>query len=159
MRIEKVEEIAEMLKNNPDLAKAQVDKINHNLQGAVKASLSMIPPVDGNASPVVDVGWQKPTKYHSRRTLYDGIWYHSNKEAQYAMVDDLRVRVGELKFWLRQVPFILPGNPPIIYRLDFMEFYPDGKVEWIEVKGYRTKVGELKRRQCEALYHIKIIEV
>ena len=36
MRIENVEELAEMLKVNPDLAKAQVVRINHNLEETIK---------------------------------------------------------------------------------------------------------------------------
>ena len=36
MRIEKVEELAEILKANPDLAKAQVIRINHNLEETIK---------------------------------------------------------------------------------------------------------------------------
>ena len=55
MRIEKVEELAQLLKENPDLAKAQMDKINHNLQGAIKASLSMLPPPSHKKSHSVDV--------------------------------------------------------------------------------------------------------
>ncbi len=99
---------------------------------------------------------------------YNGIVYHSKKESEYAVFLDWRVKRGDLSFWLRQVPFQLPGGA--VYRLDFMTVLmlgheeigagpaikPFYSVEFIEVKGMKLAMGELKRRQVEELYGIEI---
>ena len=92
-------------------------------------------------------------KFHAKPTQYKGIRYHSKREAQYAAQLDLRVKGGEVLFYLRQVPFQLPTS---IYRLDFMEFWADGSVHLVEVKGMETPLGKLKREQVQALYPVEI---
>ena len=57
-------------------------------------------------------------------------------------------------FFLRQVPFDLPGG--VKYRADFMIFWADGSVTVEDVKGYDTPQSRLKRRQGEVLYPVKI---
>src|SRR3990167_4213242 len=93
---------------------------------------------------------QKGNKYHvAEKTdrTYNGKVYRSKKEAEYAADLDLRVKAGDIEFWLYEVPFHLPGNS--VYKLDFMTFKvipvtPEdtglqGRVieyiEYIEVKG------------------------
>ena len=95
-------------------------------------------------------------KFHAQRTEYDGAQYASKKEAHYAQELDLRVRAGEVVFYLRQVPFHLPGG--VIYRVDFAEFWADGTVHFVDVKGMRTKGYIVKQKLVEALYPIIIEE-
>jgi len=97
---------------------------------------------------------KKQSKYHSRRTFYNGRWYHSKKEAQYAEYLNAQVNTGEIKFWLSQIAFHLPGKTK--YLLDFMVFMLDGTTKFIEVKGFETKLGLIKRRQCEELFGISV---
>ena len=47
---------------------------------------------------------------------------------------------GVLKYFLRQVPFHLPGG--VKYLCDFMAVYADGRIEFQDVKGMRT--GDLQ---------------
>ena len=156
MRIEKVEELAQILRENPDLAKAQVDKINHNLEETLKIlGNDKIPPSPKKRLDF-DVGGIK-SKYKARRTEYNCVLYASKKEAEYAKNLDLCKRAGEIQYWLRQVPFTLPGG--IVYRADFMEVNRDGSIDFVDVKGYRTEVFKIKKRLVEALYPIKITEV
>jgi hypothetical protein len=96
-------------------------------------------------------------KYKAVKTECDGIKFDSKKEARYYSELKLRVAAGEVVFFLRQVPFDLPGG--VKYRLDFMEFRTDGTVHCIDVKGYSTAGYKAKKRQVEALYPIKIEEV
>ena len=106
----------------------------------------------------------KPTKYRAKRTEYGSVVYDSAKEARFARELNLRVKAGELSFWLGQVPVLLPGG--FTYRLDFMAFCSDDRlhghafplwdIQCYEVKGYETPVGRLKRKQCEFLYGIVI---
>jgi len=93
-------------------------------------------------------------KFHARPTETDGIKFASKKEAQYYSSLKLRVLAGDVVFFLRQVPFDLPGN--IKYRCDFAEFLSDGSVHFVEVKGFNTPMGKLKIQQAEAIYPIKI---
>ena len=92
----------------------------------------------------------------AKPTDYQGVRYSSKKEARYAMELDLRIKDGEVLFYLRQVPFDLPGNTK--YRADFMEFLSNGEVRIIDVKGYKTPEYKTKKRQVEALYPVKIEE-
>jgi len=67
-----------------------------------------------------------------------------------------RVFAGEVKYFLRQVPFDLVGG--VKYRVDFMEVWADGSIHWIDVKGFKTQTYRMKRRMVEASYPVRIIE-
>ncbi len=99
----------------------------------------------------------KPSKYRAKKTRVDGITFASIKEARYYQGLKLRQRAGEVLFFLRQVPFDLPGNTK--YRLDFLEFHSDGTVHAIDVKGQRLPEYIRNKKQVEALYPVEIEEV
>lgn len=96
-------------------------------------------------------------KFHAKPTEFNGVKYASKKEASYAQELVLRQKSGEVIFALRQVPFYLPGG--VKYVVDFQEFRSDGTVHFIDVKGMRTPMYKLKKKQVESLYPIKIEEV
>lgn len=98
-----------------------------------------------------------PSKYHSVMTEIQGIKFHSKREATYFQTLQARVHLGDVKYFLRQVPFHLPGG--IKYLVDFLEVHADGSVHYIDVKGFKTETYRIKRRQVEALYPVKIEEV
>lgn len=101
-------------------------------------------------------GMRSKSKYFAKRTEYNGISFPSKREADYcAKLDALR-NAGKLLYYLRQVPIDLPGG--VKYRVDFVEFWPGGKVRYVDVKGMRTPVYKLKKKQVEALFPIKIEE-
>ena len=93
-------------------------------------------------------------KFHAKPTEFNGRVYPSKAQARYAQELELRKRAGEVLFWLEEVPFVLPGG--IKYRLDFLEFWTNGEVHCVEVKGFDTPVGKLKIQQVEALYPVSI---
>jgi len=93
-------------------------------------------------------------KYKAQPQKVDGIRFDSKKESQYYGQLKLLKKAGELDFFLRQVPFELPGG--IKYRLDFMEFYKDGTIKYVDIKGFMTPVSKMKIKQVEDLYPIKI---
>ena len=96
----------------------------------------------------------KPTK----RFWQDGteIKFSSKKEAAYFDKLVLAHKSGDLLFFLRQVPFHLPGS--ITYRCDFLEFWRDGAVRIVDVKGRKTREYIRAKKQVEALYPVEIIE-
>jgi len=93
-------------------------------------------------------------KFNAVQTKRDGINFSSKLEARYYDYLQLLVKAGEVVFFLRQVPFHLPGN--ITYRVDFQEFHKDGTVRFIDTKGVITDSFRDKKKQVEALYPVEI---
>ena len=105
----------------------------------------------------------KPHKYRvtdSDRRVVDGIKFHSLKEARYYAELKLRLKAGEVLFFLRQVPFHIPPTTKAItkYVADFVEFWNDGSCHIIDVKGFRTAEYKRKKRLVEEYYPVKIEE-
>jgi hypothetical protein len=98
----------------------------------------------------------KRNKYNAVKTKVDGITFDSKKEASYYRQLKMAVEEGEISYFLRQVPFDLEGN--VKYRVDFMVVCNDGTIDYIDVKGHRTPVYILKKKQVEAHYPITITE-
>jgi len=96
----------------------------------------------------------KPSKFHNHITEMDNIRFHSQKEANYYADLVLRVKAGEVKFFLRQVPLYLPNK--VRHVVDFVEFWADGSVHFVEVKGFDTPTGKTKRKIAEGVYPIRI---
>jgi hypothetical protein len=95
-------------------------------------------------------------KFNAKRTECDGIKFPSKKEAAYYQQLKIRQAAGDVVFFLRQVRFDLPGNTH--YYVDFQVFMADGTVRFIDVKGMKTPMYVLKKKQVEALYPIEIEE-
>lgn len=100
---------------------------------------------------------KKRHKYNAVRCEEDGIKFPSKSERNRYLVLGLKKSAGEVLFFLMQVPFHLPGG--IIYKLDFLVFWADGNITWEDVKGMKTAVYKLKKKQVEALYGITITEI
>lgn len=104
----------------------------------------------------VKIPFQK-SKYKSIHTKIDDINFSSKLEGRYyTHLKNLQSK-GVVTFFLLQVPFRLPGG--VKYLLDFMVFYADGNIEYVDVKGVVTAIYKLKKKQVEALYPIKIKEI
>jgi hypothetical protein len=84
----------------------------------------------------------------------DGHNFPSLAEANYFKALQRMVQIGEIKFFLRQVPLHLPAGIKLV--IDFVLFYADEKVRFVDVKGMETNIWKLKKKQVEALYPINI---
>lgn len=93
-------------------------------------------------------------KFNAIQTIRDGHKFPSKKEAFYYDHLVMAQRVGAVLFFLRQVPFHLPGN--IKYTVDFQVFYRNGDIRFIDVKGFQTKDFKRNKKQVEALYPVEI---
>lgn len=104
--------------------------------------------------------WNKRygNKYGAKKTEYNGIYYHSKKEAGYAQYLDTLLAAKKIKGWKRQVKLSLDVNGYHItnYFIDFEVEHNDGIIEYIEVKGYETMEWQLKWKLTEALYNKEI---
>jgi hypothetical protein len=89
---------------------------------------------------------RKKRKYGNIPEDYKGNKYHSRFEAKYARDLDVRKRAGEIESWERQVKIELTAHGKHIcdYWIDFKVYYPNGEVEYVEVKGVETPVWRLK---------------
>ena len=96
-------------------------------------------------------------KFRAKPTEADGIRFDSKKEARFYQELKLRQQAGNIVFFLRQVPFHLPGG--VTYRVDFQVFDAEGNVRFIDVKGHRTKQYIDKKKMVESIYPVKIEEV
>jgi len=93
-------------------------------------------------------------KFKAIQTECDGIKFPSKKEANYYKQLKLLQKAGDVVFFLRQVPLHLPGNTK--YVVDFIEFRRDGTVHFVDVKGVKTEMFIMKKKQVEQLYPIEI---
>jgi len=96
-------------------------------------------------------------KFNAQQATHDGIKFQSKKEGRYYLELKLRQKAKEVIFFLRQVPFDLPGN--VRYWVDYQEFHADGTVHFVDVKGRRTPEYIMKKKMVENLYPITIEEV
>jgi len=96
-------------------------------------------------------------KFRAIPTELDGIKFASRKEARRYRELRLLEKSGELLFFLRQVPFHLPAN--VKYVCDFLCFWKDDTVTIEDVKGIKTPLYVLKKKQVEAIYPIEITEI
>ncbi len=115
-----------------------------------EAELSL-PPISVDRTP------QLRHKFNAKPTETDGIKFSSKREARYYGELLLAKRSGDLLFFLRQVPLHLPGG--VRYVCDFLEFWKNGDVRFVDTKGFKTPMYIAKRKIVEATYPIQITEV
>jgi len=84
----------------------------------------------------------------------DGKKFPSKLERSY--YDKLLIlqKTGEVLFFLRQIPFDLPGK--VRYVCDFQVFYANGEISFIDTKGKDTALSQAKRKMVEDLYPVTI---
>jgi len=98
----------------------------------------------------------KKQKYYAQPTIVDDIRFPSKLEARYYSKLKLLQKAGEIKYFLMQIPFRLPGK--VTYRCDFMIVNNDNSIRYVDTKGVETPVFKIKKRQVEALYPV-VIEI
>lgn len=84
----------------------------------------------------------------------DGHHFPSKLEWSFYKSLLLQQKAGQVLFFLRQVPFHLPGG--VKYLADFLIFYADGTVRIVDVKGVETSEFKLKKKMVEAIYPVEI---
>jgi hypothetical protein len=97
--------------------------------------------------------WRSQHKYNAKRVEIDGVKFHSTSEGARYHYLKAEQTAGRLIFFLMQTRIDIPGST---YRLDFLEFWADGRIVWLDVKGFETEAFKIKRRAVEAIYPFKI---
>lgn len=95
----------------------------------------------------------RKSKYNAKAQLYNGVKYHSKREATYAEQLDWLIKAGQIKSWERQVKVPLKVNDHLIctYVVDFKVINRFGGVEFHEVKGFETADFKIKWKLLHAL--------
>jgi len=96
-------------------------------------------------------------KYKAKAVYHDGKRFASIKEGKRYLELKMLKESGVVKYFQRQTPWDLPGG--IRYLLDFQVKWSDGSETFEDVKGMRTEIYKLKKKQVEALYPITITEI
>jgi hypothetical protein len=105
------------------------------------------------------------SKYHNKRTVYEGQTFMSKREAGYARTLDALKYAKDPKekvvSYETQVPFQIELNGKKIckYIADFVVKYKDGHTEVVDPKGFKTALYRLKKKLVEAQYGIEIKEI
>jgi hypothetical protein len=89
----------------------------------------------------------------SSRCFYDGRWYQSKKEMEYAQELDFRVKAGEVLEWKPQhkIEIIVEGKKICNYFIDFLITLKDGSRVYAEVKGWESQLWVQTWKLCMAL--------
>lgn len=92
-------------------------------------------------------------KFNAKGRRYNGQWYDSTGEMQYAMELDLRLKAGDIQSWERQVKISLDVNGHHItnYYCDFRVITKDGTTQYVEYKGAETLAWQMKWNLFHAL--------
>lgn len=96
-------------------------------------------------------------KYSATAVVENGLRFDSKLERDRYLYWNNLWRVGAIQYFIRQVPFHLPGG--IVYRLDFLVVSKAGHqppLTYEDCKGKLTRVSINKIRQVEALYGIEV---
>lgn len=93
-------------------------------------------------------------KFNAKRVDDGGDKFPSTLEWKYFKYLQLLQKSGEVLFFLRQVPFHLPGG--IKYVVDYQIFYEDGSVRFVDVKGFETSEFKIKYKMVKDLYPVEV---
>jgi hypothetical protein len=101
------------------------------------------------------MGRNGPTKYHNEKVVWQGEQFDSKHElAVFQALECARV-AGQVRAVIRQVSMRLPGTQHRM-RLDFMLVENDGRIRFLDAKGFVTSEWKLKRDQVQQAYGIAI---
>lgn len=104
---------------------------------------------------LMDRGEKVKNKYNAIPCHVDSFRFDSTAEALYYKILLQMVNARQVLYFLRQVPFHLPGNTKLV--VDFMIFEESGVVIAQDVKGAKpTYAWTVKRKAVEALYPVSI---
>lgn len=105
-------------------------------------------------SETLDNAMRYTHKFKAKPVTYCGHKFPSTLEWRYFQRLTILVKSGEVLFFLRQIPFHLPGG--VKYIVDYQIFYADGTISFVDVKGMETSEFKIKKKIVEDLYPINI---
>lgn len=97
---------------------------------------------------------KKPKYQNTPCKSADGKRFDSKLERDYYRQLLLRWEAGDVRWFVRQVPFELEGG--VIYRADFLEVLAGGDVDVVDTTGVMTPAKANKLKQVKARYGIDV---
>jgi len=99
-------------------------------------------------------------KYNSKRVIVDDITFDSKQEADYYLVLKELVKQGEIKNFSLQPKYeLIPKFEKngvkyrsMTYTPDFLVEHNDNQIEAVDVKGFGTQQGDMRRKLFDYLY-------
>jgi hypothetical protein len=96
-----------------------------------------------------------PRKYRNEPSYsVDEKRFDSKLERDYYEQLVLRWEAGDIRWFIRQVPFELEGG--VVYRADFLVVTTAGDLEVVDTTGLMTQVKANKLKQVKARYGIEV---
>jgi hypothetical protein len=106
---------------------------------------------------------ERRNKMGNRRVLFNGKWYASQLEANWAAKFQALASRGQILHYQEQKRITLvPGNGklrPVVYVADFYYVELDGTPHVLDAKGFKTQMYRLKKRMAALLLRIEIEEL
>jgi len=93
-------------------------------------------------------------KFKAKPVTDDGHRFASTLEWKYFKHLEMLVKSGEVLFFLKQVPFHLPGG--VKYVVDYQIFNSDGSIRFVDVKGVETSEFKVKLKIVQDVYPVEI---
>ncbi len=99
-------------------------------------------------------------KYNAVSEWVDGYRFDSGREANYYRQLKQLKAAGEIRYFIRQIPFHLKAKTPtsgkVTLRVDFGVCELDGTMRWIDTKGVLTEAARIKIAMVEQVFGIEI---
>jgi hypothetical protein len=124
---------------------AELAQVQQRLATAIRKPLT----------PIANPKQRKRGKYGNQRTVFQGQKFDSGREEK--VWRDLQAQwlAGAIRAVIRQVSMPLPQSTRRI-RIDFMVVELDGKIRWLDAKGFETAWWRSKRAQVKSAYGLEI---
>lgn len=108
------------------------------------------------------------SKYNNKKTLVDGFWFDSKKEAnRYVELKMLQAAKLIRNLMMQQVFELSPSvviqgrkRPPLRYKADFTYFDDRQQGQFVveDTKGFKTEGYKIKRHLMKAVHDIEVLE-
>jgi hypothetical protein len=115
-------------------------------QGGYQPLAQHVPPLQAE---------QPKRKYKNQVVWEDGERFDSKLELRYYRELKLRMCGGEVRWFIRQVPFRLEGG--VIFRADFLVRLMNDGVDVVDCKGFHTRASMNKHKQLKERYGIEVV--
>lgn len=111
----------------------------------------------------------KSSKYKAKKTVIDGIVFDSKLEAEYYVYLKMLKKLGKIQGFDRQMKYeLIPSYKQtdtnktirgVSYVVDFVVYYNDNTVAYIDTKGYETADFKIKKKLFETKYQVRLLLV
>ena len=100
--------------------------------------------------------FSKRHKYNAQKTKVDNFTFDSKMEADYYKMLKLKMRLTVIKHIDVHPIVTIEG---IRWKIDFIIYYPNGKIEAIDIKGFQTAQFKDRRKLFDILHPLAPLKI